>query len=151
MCAILRLSLLDFTFWTAVKADAVFVDLLRGLAIFDSRQKIRGAVSDMIKETVQAEKEAIALIEADPKLAVDMTSASLSEGLWSLLWEWLADVVNAPSECYEYFKTLQLLLVNLSERSQTSLDIHAAAFRISELLVDHTSTEVRMLRRCSVA
>ncbi|KAF5561945.1 hypothetical protein FNAPI_3407 [Fusarium napiforme] len=121
----LRLSMLDDKFWAELSTNPDFNHNLHRLLLIDSRQNMRSVSAKLIEEL----------------FAIVSHESSIVGYFWKVTSAMVRQTTAFPSQSEELFRLVYFLVTNISGRSPGCLNIEKFASQISQLLLEHTTTE----------
>lgn len=138
----LRLSMLDDKFWAELSTNPDFNDILHRLLLIDSRQTLRSLSAKLVEELFTVMSTATLISETDYETSVRSRECSMAEYFWKVTSAMVRQTTVFPSQCEELLKLVYFLVVKINARSPELLNIETFASQISQLLLEHTTTEV---------
>ncbi|KAF5245444.1 hypothetical protein FANTH_7352 [Fusarium anthophilum] len=138
----LRLSMLDDKFWVELKTNPDFKHDLQRLLLIDSRQSMRSLSAKLIEELFAVMNTATLMSETDCDTSVRSRECSMVEYFWKVTSAMVRQTTVFPSQCEELFRLVHFLVLKINARLPELLDIEKFASQISQLLLDHTTTEL---------
>lgn len=144
LAVIMRLSLLRPQFWETISTNEVLVNIIRRLILFDGRKALRTVVIGQIESVVEAERHHTEAVMAGTSQANHLPPNALVRYFWPIITSLLIEAVKLPDQCHEYFDVFPFLLVKASTMLPAEFDFRLLSQQICELLVQLTSTEVRL-------
>lgn len=133
-----RLGLMDRKFWDSITPDSTFVELIHQFTLFDPRKHARLAFLNIVEETLQAE-EKLAIADGS-----NDSPRPLTRFFWSVASDLICRAVEAPHQSHEVFRVFHSLLMLVSNKLPAAVDFRKLGSQASQLLLNHTSTEVRV-------
>ncbi|KAL5613580.1 hypothetical protein FOVSG1_002643 [Fusarium oxysporum f. sp. vasinfectum] len=137
----LRLSMLDDKFWAELSTNPDFNDILHRLLLIDSRQTMRSLSAKLVEELFTVMSTATLISETDCETSVRSRECSMAEYFWKVTSAMVRQTTVFPSQCEELLKLVYFLVVKINARSPELLNIEKFASQISQLLLEHTTTE----------
>ncbi|EXK37593.1 hypothetical protein FOXG_09439 [Fusarium oxysporum f. sp. lycopersici 4287] len=137
----LRLSMLDDKFWAELSTNPDFNDILHRLLLIDSRQTMRSLSAKLVEELFTVMSTATLISETDYETSVRSRECSMAEYFWKVTSAMVRQTTVFPSQCEELLKLVYFLVVKINARSPELLNIEKFASQISQLLLEHTTTE----------
>ncbi|EWZ34942.1 hypothetical protein FOZG_12739 [Fusarium oxysporum Fo47] len=137
----LRLSMLDDKFWAELSTNPDFNDILHRLLLIDSRQTLRSLSAKLVEELFTVMSTATLISETDYETSVRSRECSMAEYFWKVTSAMVRQTTVFPSQCEELLKLVYFLVVKINARSPELLNIETFASQISQLLLEHTTTE----------
>jgi ubiquitin carboxyl-terminal hydrolase 34 len=138
----LRLSMLDDKFWAELSTNSDFMHLLHRLLLTDPRQTMRSLSAKLVEELFTVMSTTTSIGETDCETSVRSRECSMAEYFWKVTSGMVRQTTGFPNQCEELFKLVYFLLVKIYTRAPELLNIAMFASQISQLLLDHTTTEV---------
>ncbi|KAH7221013.1 hypothetical protein BKA60DRAFT_48685 [Fusarium oxysporum] len=137
----LRLSMLDDKFWAELSTNPDFNDILHRLLLIDSRQTMRSLSAKLVEELFTVMSTATLISETDCETSVRSRECSMAKYFWKVTSAMVRQTTVFPSQCEELLKLVYFLVVKINARSPELLNIEKFASQISQLLLEHTTTE----------
>ncbi|KAG5753866.1 hypothetical protein H9Q70_003503 [Fusarium xylarioides] len=137
----LRLSMLDDKFWAELSTNPDFNHNLHRLLLIDSRQSMRSLSAKLIEELFAVMSTATLIRETDCENSVTSRECSMAEYFWKVTSAMVRKTTVFPRQSEELFRLVYFLVVKINARSPGSLNIEKFASQISQLLLEHTTTE----------
>ncbi|KAG7410771.1 Ubiquitin carboxyl-terminal hydrolase 34 [Fusarium oxysporum f. sp. rapae] len=137
----LRLSMLDDKFWAELSTNPDFNHILHRLLLIDSRQTMRSLSVKLIEELFTVMSTATLISETDCETSVRSRECSMAEYFWKVTSAMVRQTTVFPSQCEGLLKLVYFLVVKINARSPELLNIEKFASQISQLLLEHTTTE----------
>lgn len=141
----LRLSMLYDKFWAKLSTNPDFNHNLHRLLLIDSRQNMRSLSAKLIEELFAAMSITTLIRETDCENSVVSHESSIAGYFWKVTSAMIRQTTAFPSQSEELFRLVYFLVVNISDRSPGCLNIEKFASQISQLLLEHTTTEVSLV------
>ncbi|KAF5643612.1 DFFRY protein [Fusarium sp. NRRL 52700] len=138
----LRLSMLDDKFWAELSTNPDFNHNLHRLLLIDSRQTMRSLSAKLIEELFAVMSTATLISETDCETSVRSRECSVAEYFWKATSTMVRQTNVFPNQCEELFRLVYFLVVKINERSPELLNIEKFASQLSQLLLEHTTTEL---------
>lgn len=133
----LRLSLTDEQFWTKLSANSGFRQVLRRLLLTDPRQNARVHSAKSIQDFFSLTEHAGARYASAASI-----NGLVTKYFWAVTSDLMAEATGFPQQCEDLFRLVQFLLIRINKQAPDLLDIANLAAQVSQLLLDHTTTEV---------
>ncbi|KAF4442789.1 hypothetical protein FACUT_1811 [Fusarium acutatum] len=137
----LRLSMLDDKFWAELSTNPDFNHNLHRLLLIDSRQGMRSLSAKLIEELFAVMSTATLIRETDCENSVTSRECSMAEYFWKVTSAMVRQTTVFPSQSEELFRLVYFLVVKINARTPELLNIEKFASQISQLLLEHTTTE----------
>ncbi|KAF5579523.1 hypothetical protein FPCIR_11057 [Fusarium pseudocircinatum] len=133
----LRLSLLDDKFWAELSTNPDFNHNLHRLLLIDSRQSMRSLSVKLIEELFTS----TLIRETNCENSVVSRESSMAKYFWRVTSAMVRQATAFPSQSEELFRLVYFLVLKINARSPESLNIENFVSQISQLLLEHTTTE----------
>ncbi|KAF5652390.1 hypothetical protein F25303_3310 [Fusarium sp. NRRL 25303] len=137
----LRLSMLDDKFWAELSTNPDFNHDLHRLLLIDSRQSMRSLSAKLIEELFAVMSTATLIRETDCETSATSRECSMTEYFWKVTSAMVRQTTIFPNQCEELFRLVYFLVMKINARSPELLNIEKFASQISQLLLEHTTTE----------
>lgn len=138
----LRLSMLNDGFWTKLRTNSDFAHILQRLILTDPRQAIRSLSVKLVEELFTVVDHVPAPSEPGCEASAESRDIELTKYFWTIVSDLVAQTANFPHQCEELFLLARFLLVKIKMRAPELFDIATFAACTSNLLLEHTTTEV---------
>jgi ubiquitin carboxyl-terminal hydrolase 34 len=133
----IRLSAVDNQFWTKLSTNPSFGRVLRCLLLTDHRQAIRARSIKVIQELFNAVEQAPA-----GHASVSTLNGSVAAYFWIAARDLISEAADFPHQCEELFRLTYFLLARISKQAPEVVNIATLAAKVSQLLLEHTTSEV---------
>ncbi|KAM0349366.1 hypothetical protein ACHAPU_003775 [Fusarium lateritium] len=137
----LRLSMLNDAFWTKLSTNTDFAHVLQRLLLTDSRHAIRSISAKLIEELFAVVDHAPPAGELGFEVSAENRGIVLTKYFWTVVSDLVSQSASFPYQCDELFLLAHFLLVKMKSRAPESFDIITFTSHISQLLLEHTTTE----------
>ncbi|KAM0215002.1 hypothetical protein ACHAPQ_002853 [Fusarium lateritium] len=138
----LRLSMLNDRFWTKLSKNSDFAHILQRLILIDPRQAIRSLSAKLVEELFTVVDHVPATSEPDCEASAGSRDIELTKYFWTIVSDLVAQTASFPQQCDELFLLAHFLLIRIKIRAPELFDIATFAACTSNLLLEHTTTEV---------
>ncbi|KAF4441245.1 hypothetical protein F53441_12094 [Fusarium austroafricanum] len=138
----LRLSMLNDKFWVDLSTNSEFTSILHRLLLADPRQAIRSLSAKLVEELFAVMDHATPTGEPDCETSIRSCEGPLAKYFWAVVGNLIQQTTNFPNQCEEFFKLAHFLLVRINARAPEELNMVVFACQISQLLLQHTTTEL---------
>ncbi|KAI5459968.1 hypothetical protein BGZ63DRAFT_262203 [Mariannaea sp. PMI_226] len=135
LTAMIRLSYLDAEFCEKLVQIPDLTAILQKLLLTDTRVGIRTVAARMIEEGFVTGQVYMAEHSTRP------LSTSLAQYYWSVVVDLVSQTASSPYQCEELFRLTHSLILKMMTRVREQPNILHLASRVSQLLLDHVSTE----------
>ncbi|KAH7160030.1 hypothetical protein B0J13DRAFT_119407 [Dactylonectria estremocensis] len=139
LAAIMRLSFFDEKFWRQLSSSSTFSSLIQRMLLTDPRNGVRAMTAKLIEERFTPDY-AFSTDHSNIPASGPRTTP-FAEFFWNIVSDLVPQTARSPSQCDEVFRMAHSILVKMFTRAPELLDIPHLAFRTSQLLLDHVSTE----------
>lgn len=139
LSTIMRLCFLDDEFWGKLSTSSAFSSLLQRMLLTDPRSGVRAVTAKLIEERFSPDYVFSTHHSTIP--AGGPRTTPMTKYFWTIVSDLVPQTARSPNQCDEVFRMAHSLLVKMTARSPELLDTPQLAFRTSQLLLDHVSTE----------
>jgi hypothetical protein len=140
--AILRLGLLQTSFWKEISTDDAFHKVILELVLLDMRKSVRGIAVNLIEDAIDNECQRAFNASTDHSHPDSAPSYPIAGYFWNIIRSVLTQAVNVPAQCQELFRASHFLLIRVAKTMPEVLDLEKLLQQTSGLLLRHTSSEV---------
>ena len=143
--ALLTVGSDDTEFWKALVAEENFSTTFRDMILVDGRAPLRHAVEKLVISFLDSEgNSGMFPAMSDVNEALDREGPfRIVKHFLTITYELLPMTFNQSKSCLEFFRLGQVLLQKALAQSSQAFDFQELALKLSHLLLEAESTEVR--------